>query len=73
MSDAQKLSCYISGLKPSIALGVKLFNPKDMVDATRFAKIQELSLGVVIKDQAIQSGTRIPKGVPMIWEDPITL
>ncbi|KAJ1377301.1 Retrotransposon gag domain [Sesbania bispinosa] len=41
LNETQKLSCYVAGLKPEVAVGVKLFAPRSLLEATRLAKLQE--------------------------------
>lgn len=44
LSEEQKLDCYLGGLKEELAWEVRLFDPKTILEATRLAKIKELSL-----------------------------
>ena len=41
LSDSNKLSCFLSGLKDEVRLLVKMFNPKNLNEAFGLAKIQE--------------------------------
>ncbi|KAF5480441.1 hypothetical protein F2P56_001190 [Juglans regia] len=41
LSEMDKLSCFISGLKDDIRLTVKMFNPTTLITAYRLARIQE--------------------------------
>lgn len=57
LSEEQKLDCYLGGLKDEIAWDVRLFNPRTVLEATRLAKIKELSL---------RSNTKTGTGAPEI-------
>lgn len=39
-SEQQKLSCYMAWLKPEMAVGVKLFGSRTLLEATKLAKFQ---------------------------------
>jgi hypothetical protein len=41
LPEAHKLSCFMGGLKEEIRLLVRMFNPKNLVDAYALARIQE--------------------------------
>ena len=41
LSEAHKLSCFLSGLKDEVRLPVKMLNPKNLNKAFGLAKIQE--------------------------------
>jgi hypothetical protein len=41
LPEAHKLSCFIGGLKEEIRLPVRMFNPKNLVDAYALAQIQD--------------------------------
>lgn len=38
------MDCYLGGLKEELAWDVRLFNPRSVLEATRLAKIKEMSL-----------------------------
>lgn len=42
--EEQKLDCYLGGLKEELAWDMRLFNPSSVLEATRLAKIKEISL-----------------------------
>lgn len=44
LTEEQKVDCYLGGLKEEIAWDVRLFNPRTVLEATRLAKIKEMSL-----------------------------
>lgn len=52
LSEEQKLDCYLGGLKEELAWDVKLLNPVTVLEATRLAKIKELSLRSCSKTSA---------------------
>jgi hypothetical protein len=41
LPDKHKLSCFLGGLKDEIGLPFRMFNPKTLVEAYSFARIQE--------------------------------
>jgi len=47
--EAHKLSCFMGGLKEEIRLPVRMFNPKNLVDAYALARIQEECVMNVVK------------------------
>lgn len=44
LTKTHKLSYYLGGLKHELALDVKLFHPNTLLEATKLAKIHELSM-----------------------------
>lgn len=53
LTEGQKLDCYLGGLKAKLAWEVKLFNPRTVLEATRLAKIKEMSLKNTVKFGAL--------------------
>lgn len=49
MTKEQKLDCYLRGLKDELAWDVKLFNPRTVPEASRLAKVKEMSLKSTVK------------------------
>lgn len=58
LSEAQKIGCYLGGLKSEIAWDVRLFSPRSVLEATRLARIKELSLGSTIKGSIMNMGNK---------------
>ncbi|KAF5447056.1 hypothetical protein F2P56_032635 [Juglans regia] len=66
ISEKNKLSCFISGLKDEVRFTVKMFNPKNLNDAFGLAKIQEQNIWStrkVWKNTSYDSGTSIQKPI----------
>lgn len=49
LTEEQKLDCYLGVLKDELAWDVKLFNPRTVLEATRLAKVKEMSLNSTVK------------------------
>lgn len=62
LTEDQKLDCYLGGLKEELAWDVRLFNPRTVLDATRLAKIKEMSIWSVTKT-GFEPGKGVTAGV----------
>jgi len=49
LSEAHKLSCFLGGLKEKIRLPLRMFHPKNLVDAYSLARIQEECVSIYSK------------------------
>lgn len=58
LSEEQKLDCYLGGLKEELAWDVRLFNPRMVLEATRVAKIKEMSLRSISKGGLTRNETK---------------
>ncbi|KAF5470911.1 hypothetical protein F2P56_011397 [Juglans regia] len=66
ISEKNKLSCFISGLKDEVRFAVKMFNPKNLNDAFGLAKIQEQNIWStrkVWKNTSYDPGTSMQKPI----------
>lgn len=61
LTEEQKLDCYLGGLKDELAWDVQLFNPRMVLEATRLAKIKEMSLRS--GNKAGVTGSEFKKGI----------
>lgn len=70
LTDEQKLDYYLGTLKEELAWDVRLFNPRTVLEATRLAKIKEMSLRSNGRMGA--TGSEEKRGVMMATRTPAT-
>ncbi|XP_012850824.1 PREDICTED: uncharacterized protein LOC105970535 [Erythranthe guttata] len=44
LSETQAVSCFLGGVEPEIAIPIRIFKPKTMMEVVRLAKLQEQSM-----------------------------
>lgn len=63
--DAYCLSCFLKGLKEEIMLGVRIFNPSDLVAVYSLVKIWEENLKMVQRSCTLNVMAIIEKNFPI--------